>query len=165
MAASENWNRTIADNGGELVTATGEDVMVAVCTDKNLDNLTAVTTIYVDGVEYASYETANFQPVFDPEDGAHVLLGRHMNANDSVGCLDGSLDEVRLYNYVLSLEEIAEMYTLGPDYLPGEIVPVAGDANNDGKVDGSDVTILAGNWQVGVDRYRNRLLEYGRLQR
>ena len=26
-----------------------------------------------------------------------------------------------------------------------------GDANGDGKVDGSDVTILAGNWQVGVD--------------
>ena len=27
---------------------------------------------------------------------------------------------------------------------------IAGDANNDGKVDGSDVTILAGNWQAGV---------------
>ena len=27
---------------------------------------------------------------------------------------------------------------------------IAGDANNDGKVDGSDVTILAGNWQKGV---------------
>ena len=28
---------------------------------------------------------------------------------------------------------------------------VAGDANGDGKVDGSDVTILAGNWQKGVN--------------
>ena len=27
---------------------------------------------------------------------------------------------------------------------------IAGDANGDGKVDGSDVTILAGNWQKGV---------------
>ena len=27
---------------------------------------------------------------------------------------------------------------------------IAGDANRDGKVDGSDVTILAGNWQYGV---------------
>ena len=27
---------------------------------------------------------------------------------------------------------------------------IPGDANRDGKVDGSDVTILAGNWQVGV---------------
>ena len=32
----------------------------------------------------------------------------------------------------------------------GEVEPIAGDANNDGKVDGSDVTILAGNWQKGV---------------
>ena len=29
--------------------------------------------------------------------------------------------------------------------------PVPGDANRDGKVDGSDVTILAGNWQAGVN--------------
>ena len=150
MSASENWWRTVADNGGELQTTTGEDVMVAVCLDKNLDNLSTVTTIYVDGEEYASYESANFPPLFDPENGAHVLLGRHMNGNDSVGCLDGSINEVRLYNYALSLEEVAEMYTLGADYLPGEIVKVPGDANNDGKVDGSDVTILAGNWQAGV---------------
>ena len=30
------------------------------------------------------------------------------------------------------------------------VAPIAGDANGDGKVDGSDVTILAGNWQYGV---------------
>ena len=30
-------------------------------------------------------------------------------------------------------------------------VNIPGDANNDGKVDGSDVTILAGNWQKGVN--------------
>ena len=36
-------------------------------------------------------------------------------------------------------------------YIPDgiqELIP--GDANGDGKVDGSDVTILAGNWQAGV---------------
>ena len=33
----------------------------------------------------------------------------------------------------------------------GDPDPIAGDANNDKKVDGSDVTILAGNWQKGVD--------------
>ena len=36
-------------------------------------------------------------------------------------------------------------------FLEGEEEPVAGDANGDGKVDGSDVTILAGNWQKGVN--------------
>ena len=36
--------------------------------------------------------------------------------------------------------------------LPGDPTPdIPGDANRDNKVDGSDVTILAGNWQVGVD--------------
>ena len=32
-----------------------------------------------------------------------------------------------------------------------DISQIAGDANGDGKVDGSDVTILAGNWQKGVN--------------
>ena len=31
-----------------------------------------------------------------------------------------------------------------------ETSKIPGDANNDGRVDGSDVTILAGNWQAGV---------------
>ena len=36
-------------------------------------------------------------------------------------------------------------------YIPDGIEElIAGDANGDGKVDGSDVTILAGNWQAGV---------------
>ena len=35
-------------------------------------------------------------------------------------------------------------------YTPAS-APIPGDANSDGKVDGSDVTILAGNWQTGVD--------------
>ena len=35
-----------------------------------------------------------------------------------------------------------------PVFIEEEWIP--GDANKDGKVDGSDVTILAGNWQVGV---------------
>ena len=33
---------------------------------------------------------------------------------------------------------------------PGAVEAIPGDANCDGKVDGSDVTILAGNWQMGV---------------
>ena len=44
--------------------------------------------------------------------------------------------------------QIADMQFIVEDTSPEK---VAGDANNDGKVDGSDVTILAGNWQTGVD--------------
>ena len=46
--------------------------------------------------------------------------------------------------------------------IPGAETPqIAGDANNDGKVDGSDVTILAGNWQVGVDGLTEATWEMG----
>ena len=44
-------------------------------------------------------------------------------------------------------------------YFPTESVP--GDANNDGKVDGSDVTILAGNWQHGVSGSADATWEMG----
>lgn len=38
----------------------------------------------------------------------------------------------------------------GPDHFEFDFNIIPGDANRDGMVDGSDVTILAGNWQVGV---------------
>ena len=38
---------------------------------------------------------------------------------------------------------------------------IPGDANNDGKVDGSDVTILAGNWQKGVSDGLTAIWEEG----
>ena len=43
--------------------------------------------------------------------------------------------------------QIADMQFIVEDTTPDQI---PGDANKDGKVDGSDVTILAGNWQKGV---------------
>ena len=44
-------------------------------------------------------------------------------------------------------------------YFPAE--QIAGDANGDGKVDGSDVTILAGNWQKGVSDGQTAIWEDG----
>ena len=44
----------------------------------------------------------------------------------------------------------AEGHRLVANALMNTLV-IPGDANNDGKVDGSDVTILAGNWQAGVE--------------
>ena len=43
----------------------------------------------------------------------------------------------------------------------GEASKIAGDANGDGKVDGSDVTILAGNWQRGVTGTADATWEMG----
>ena len=50
---------------------------------------------------------------------------------------DGEIDEVR--------------FGTGWASVVTGLMPIPGDANNDGRVDGSDVTILAGNWQAGVD--------------
>ena len=52
---------------------------------------------------------------------------------------DSSFD---LLGGALNFEDQSEFY---------ESEKIAGDANNDGKVDGSDVTILAANWQKGVN--------------
>ena len=81
--------------------------------------------------------------------GSHLTLVNHK--------LIGMMDEVAIYDltgldqaaYDTKLASIAEHYSqvtvpeLPPTHIPG-------DANDDGKVDGSDVTILAGNWQYGV---------------
>ena len=60
---------------------------------------------------------------------------------------NGELDEFAIFGEALTLEQIQAHY----DAAFGESNQIAGDANKDGKVDGSDVTILAGNWQKGVN--------------
>ena len=57
------------------------------------------------------------------------------------GDLSGATDAIAEVDYIRFMEGA---------FAPVEETPVAGDANGDGKVDGSDVTILAGNWQKGV---------------
>ena len=79
--------------------------------------------------------------------------GSNTNGSNDLWDYEGSIDEAAIWNRVLTADEIAALYSLG---IAGNPIPLAtpkipGDANNDGKVDGSDVTILAGNWQVGVD--------------
>ena len=49
-----------------------------------------------------------------------------------------------------TLEYLTEGDLAGYTLLTVETVRVPGDANGDGRVDGSDVTILASNWQQGI---------------
>ena len=59
------------------------------------------------------------------------------------GDLSGATDALAEVDYIRFMEGV---------FAPVEVTPdIAGDANKDGKVDGSDVTILAGNWQKGVN--------------
>ena len=55
-------------------------------------------------------------------------------------------------NFVFDFSDFDALMTIDELLFTSEggTEPAAGDANRDGKVDGSDVTILAGNWQKGV---------------
>ena len=92
-------------------------------------------TIYYDG---ATTDGARVTDVTWADPGDTVYLGG--NYGNSNG--NGTWDEVLIFDECLTDDQIVAVM----DY-----ATVPGDANNDGKVDGSDVTILAGNWQAGVD--------------
>ena len=62
-----------------------------------------------------------------------VVVVLKLGGSDRTGDMPGEYRELSFDNVVL------------------DVAVTPGDANMDGKVDGSDVTILAGNWQVGVD--------------
>ena len=97
-----------------------------------------------------------------------------------LGLIDGE-DAIRWWDEVEYEWALLETATMGTDYtleyltegdlagytlltvLAAGPVPVTGDVNGDGKVDGSDVTVLAGNWQVGVDDGQTATREMGDL--
>ena len=101
--------------------------------------------VYVDGeIEFSGVNAAMSENLVVP-DGFYI--GRDVPGNTRN--LGGFVDEVMLFDRALSTEEVFELYDSA--FFENTQVQVPGDANKDGKVDGSDVTILAGNWQVGVD--------------
>ena len=75
-----------------------------------------------------------------------VVVGARVSGAYSDYGFDGTLNDFAIWDRALSETEILAIYG-GASIISENI---AGDANGDGKVDGSDVTILAGNWQKGV---------------
>ena len=79
---------------------------------------------------------------------AHGIGGVTVNGTDCQQAADVNIDQIVFYDgakdstfFQANLQRI----------LYGEVQEdIPGDANRDGRVDGSDVTILAGNWQAGV---------------
>ena len=100
-------------------------------------------TKYIDGVEVG--KQYNRLPRHGIQDLFYILC-------DDDGDTDaGYISSYRFLNSVLTSEEIAELGGVNAAGAATGVSPnIPGDANKDGKVDGSDVTILAGNWQVGV---------------
>ena len=91
-----------------------------------------------------------------PEEGGKWYLWR----DGELLTPDGAYQSITSFNalymgdvggYVEGSVEIEYVRFTSGAYSPStEEEPIPGDANKDGKVDGSDVTILAGNWQKGV---------------
>ena len=73
-------------------------------------------------------------------------FGQEWDGTTPTNFYDGLIDDVQLWRGALAFEDLQAVYdtAVGIEKIPG-------DANRDGKVDGADVTILAGNWQYGVD--------------
>jgi hypothetical protein len=88
-------------------TLTNEWTHVVVTTDGSTeaDN----TRIYVNGVEQSYFEAIDCGTTLD-DDAAFVMT---IGGNFGSGSFDGEIDDVRLYNRVLSQSEIALLYGLG----------------------------------------------------
>ena len=72
-------------------------------------------------------------------------------AQIDMGSVDAQYVRIEFANSMDSTTSTNFMFLSEVQFIEAiDAAPIAGDANNDGKVDGSDVTILAGNWQKGV---------------
>ena len=96
-------------------------------------------SIYVNG-ELDGYDEVRARDGYFFSDGTWTIGGAGDTELDCFDPFIGEIDELTIYAGVLSQECLQEWFV--------EAERIAGDANGDGRVDGSDVTILAGNWQV-----------------
>ena len=114
------------------------------------NSTTGEQILYINGeaVSTVSHTAGNTVVPFTANNGKMRIGYSSVNT----GYFDGKIDDVRVYNRPLTSTEISRNYEWNGDFT-GETAysTVAGDANNDGRVDGSDVTILAAHWQYGVD--------------
>ena len=96
---------------------------------------------YVNGDLIRTLKGANFQGLT-----SKLCIG---NYGDLSFDFKGWIDDLQIYNWALDDKGVKFLFQ-NPGMEFSLTGPIPGDANGDGKVDGSDVTILAGNWQYGV---------------
>ena len=126
---------------GPLQTSFEDDVWVQLTMTMQEDG---IMTYYLNGEEKTWLSVPVWEGLRD-----NLLLGAGSDGSSQSFQFEGWMDDLQIYDYTLSDAEVASLYAT-PGSVIGQTPNIAGDANNDGHVDGSDVTILAGNWQKGV---------------
>ena len=115
-------------------------IQLAGTTDGDYDVLNVTGQVTLGGTLYLAL-LEGFTPVYG--DTFDILdWGTITAENEFKNFILPSLDEGLYWN-------MTELYSTG-EISVSDNTGIPGDANNDGMVDGSDVTILAGNWQYGV---------------
>ncbi len=67
--------------------------------------------------------------------------------------MDGSIDDVRIYNRALSAEEVEDLYEAGlAESVETSNTPEFSDINLDGVVNFGDFNILLNNWLKTTDK-------------
>ena len=130
----DNAETTVTDDLWHMIAVTVEPVEGT--TDK------ALWSTYIDGSE--TPDSTMVMTTDTAVDGIGSIGSR--DPGHETRTFKGLLDEVAYFDSALTTDTMATLY----DTMLGIEPDVPGDANKDNKVDGSDVTILAGNWQKGV---------------
>ena len=115
------------------------------------DTESALPTLFIDGAKVT--DTGTFTESLSAPPSARI--GARIGSSTGY---QGLLDEFVIWDRALTDTEAVALFS---SLVGGQNPQLPGDANKDGKVDGSDVTILAGNWQHGVTGLANATWEMG----
>ena len=129
-------------NGGFINSGTG------------IAELEGIVKLDMSGVDFSGI--SDFSEMFTMDDLEILLLpdATNLDGTDVVAFLS-ELDSLKWLDVVglwEGFDESTQDSLLAWDSIAGNflLASIPGDANYDGRVDGSDVTILASNWQLGI---------------
>jgi len=135
------------EGGGDLVAAGPGIAHSGAGTIPVNEWIHVATTMYS---TYAAFYVNGEEVAVDVDRGGAVMAPEELSIvgmeQYSTGrwVFDGHMDDFRIYDHVLTEEEIAD--------LAGVVVnPPPGDATRDGKVDDADAVVLATNWGDGTE--------------
>ncbi|MBN1126010.1 MAG: hypothetical protein JXA82_13465 [Sedimentisphaerales bacterium] len=101
--------------------------------------------IYVNGVKIADYAASLNTSSSTASAPLAVGFWGSYDASYQHGVFDGMIDEFRLYNYALSIQEIGQLWIEGGG-AGGCVDPLPQDVNDDCKVDLQDFAAFAASW-------------------